>query len=209
MSDSAPLGRFGQALRDFFIETPRPSAPAEASADPPAPELQPVSDLLTGQAPTFQETLPSGSGPVDFAAVYQQAGLSDPNRFSAEKALEMVRKFPAEMPLEMRRASARITLETMGKDLREPLTDAAEKLRALDAYLEAGEKEVAQVSAEADAEISQLQAKIQDWERVKEARKRQQQDLEAACEQHASELKEVVNFFTPDLPSSGAATPGG
>jgi len=192
MNDPAGIARIGRMLHDFFVETPADSGPKGA-------RLEPVASLAPAQPPVFEKTVTTKGGEVDFDQLYQQAGITSEGKFTVEKALEMIRKYPGDMPLETKRVSARIALEAMGKTSKEVLTDAAEKVQALDAYVETGSKEVQTCNSEADTRIAELQKQIEDWKNVKAAKNLQQEQLEAACKGRAEDIRQVIDFFTPDV----------
>ena len=198
MGDNEGISKIGKILYDFFIEKPEETQDQKKG---PAGnvKLEPVASLVTGEAPVFTGPITTAGGEINFDELFKQAGIVAEGKFTVEKAREMLRKFPEDMPLETKRLSARIALEAMSKSAEEILTDAAQKVQALESYVQTGRKELAVCISEADSQIQQLQKQIEEWKSVKAAKSLAQEQLESSCKVRADEIKEVIDFFTPDV----------
>ena len=76
---------------------------------------------------------------MNFTAIYQQAALPA-TPFPTEQMLDLLNSLPAELSLDTRRQTVKVTLNGMGKALgvtpQTVVADATRKLAALNAYVE-------------------------------------------------------------------------
>ena len=100
----------------------------------PGPDLHEI-----GAPPAGAPAPLTADGAMDFAALYQQAGLPA-TPFTAEQMVEMLANLPKELALDAKRATVKATLSAVGKSIGATpetiVTDASRKLAALTAYVE-------------------------------------------------------------------------
>jgi hypothetical protein len=165
----------------------------------PGPNLNEI------QVPGGASAVTAADGSVDFAALYQQAGLPQV-AFTAEQLLEMLASLPTSLPLETRRQTVQVTLGSMGKAIgatqESVVADASRKLAALTAYCEQLGRQTAEQVAAAELEIAALQAQIDEKRRATEAARQQEARAAAACEAESDRLDDVLEFFSLDVPPS-------
>lgn len=178
--------------------------PAAAPETTSAGELNELLAELEGKpvaaAPVERETapLPLPEGPVEFAAIYQSAGLPAVS-FTAEQTLELLASLPPELPLETRRQTVRVSLDTLGRTLgATPETiaaDAARKVAALRHYTEQLAAQTEAQLARAQEEIEALEAQILKKRGEMEAAQVRLAATTRHCRAEAERLAEVQAFF--------------
>lgn len=223
-ADSAPQSarnpELEKLLAEINSEPPPPSAATVTAAptspppaktveqivqESPGPNLQDINVPATA-SPTF--TTPDGM--IDFIMLYQQAGLP-PSSFTAEQMLDMLASLPPELPLETKRQTVKVTLNSMGKALGATpdtiVADASRKLAALTAYVDNLSKHTAEFVSATEMEIAALQAQMeQKRAAIQEAQQKQTQTTQA-CSAESNRLDDVLEFFSLDVSPSKYAPP--
>jgi hypothetical protein len=197
---------------------PNLSRPSPASAvpaktveqivrDSPGPNLDEIE--VSHDAPPPEQ---DKSGKIDYSPIYRQAKLPD-SQFTAEQMLDMLSSLPAELPLETKRQTVKVTLDSMGKALGATpetiVADASRKLAALASYVESLGKRTADQVAKAQLEIASLQAQADEKKKFIEAAQNKQVQATKACEAESNRLDDVLEFFSLDVPPSKHAGDGG
>jgi hypothetical protein len=147
----------------------------------------------------------TADGKIDFPAIYAQAGLSAA-AFSAEQMIDMLRSLPAELPLETRRQTVKVTLASLGKTLgASPETivaDASRKLAALSAYVDAQTHQTQEAIARAESDVAALQAQIESQRLEIEQAGQRLAMATRQCTDASHPLDELLEFFSLDVPPS-------
>ncbi len=190
---------------------------AEAHTDVPRPARTVEQIVRQSDGPNLDEiqvphhaapptALPDGS--TDFGDIYAHAGLPA-TPFSAEQMRDLLQSLPAELPLNTRRQTVKVTLEAMGKSLGATadtiVADASRKMAALSAYSDALSQQTSTQVAQAQREIAALQAQVE--EKRQAAGVAQQNLAQALQAMHAEsdKLEDVLEFFSLDVPPSAQA----
>lgn len=223
-----PLQDALKKVSGFFVEVDpadathvSPATPAPAVEPTPAPRVtktleqiareQPGPNLDEIKAPeTPSQPVERPDGSIDFNAIYSMAGLPV-SPFTAEKVLEILGSLPAELPLEAKRATMKVTLSALGATLgvtpETVVADASRKLTALGSYAETYTQQAATYVEKAEAEIARMEAEIALRRERIEAAKVRQQGMVKACDQEADRLDDVLEFFSLDTGASKHAPP--
>jgi hypothetical protein len=191
---------------------PRPKTVEQIVREQPGPNL----DEIKVQAPTPTATPPAvpvepvigPDGHVNFESIYKLANL--PNvAFTAEQILELFASLPAELPLESKRATIKVTLTAMAKSLgittEQVVADASRKLAALASYNDSFTKQATDYCAKAEVEIMTLESQIAEKRKAIEEAKSKQTGMHEACVKESDRLDDVLEFFTMDVPPSKLA----
>jgi len=184
------------------VETPRPVTKTveQIVRESPGPNLDEIKVPVT----TPQQVV-EPDGKVDFKAIYQMASLT-PSAFSAEQVLDIMASMPADLPLETKRATIKITLnamtQTLGVSPETIVADASRKLAALAAYAESHAKQAGEFVAKTDVEIANLEAEIEKRKKAIEEAKAQQTIVAQACTAESDRLDDVLEFFSLDVAPS-------
>lgn len=159
-------------------------------AEPPAAPAEPV--IRT-------------DGSICFEAIYKLAQLPAVP-FSAEQILDMLATLPPDLPLDTKRASIRVMLGAMAKNMgvttEQIVTDASRKLAALAAYNESFAKQAEEYASRAELEIQGLEQQIAEKRRAIEGAKAKQTRMNSACVAEGDRLDDVLEFFSLDVPPS-------
>ena len=187
-------------------QTSRQSSPAPAPTqrtveqvvrESPGPNLDEIKPAATVSTPVIDS-----NGSVNFASIYSLASLPT-SPFSAEQVLELLATLPADLPIDSKRATVKITVNAMAKATGVTadaiVADASRKLAALAAYAKSYADQAGQFTTKADAEITALQAEIEQRKiAIKDANAKQAQ-LVQACTAESDRLDEVLEFFSLDV----------
>ena len=152
-----------------------------------------------------------GAAPLQPTAIYAAAKLPA-TPFSAEQMLEMMASLPAELPLETKRQTVKITLGALGKTLgASPETivaDASRKMAALKSYVEHLQKRTDEYSKNGETEIAALQKQIEAKRKAIDDAKTSLTTATQSCVTEAHRLDDVLEFFSLDVaPSKYAPRP--
>ncbi|MEQ1821482.1 MAG: hypothetical protein ABL949_03140 [Fimbriimonadaceae bacterium] len=192
-----------------LLDSPAP-APAPASKtveqlvkETPGPNL---SEIKVEPAKVQAPTVSAPGGAVKFAEIYAQANVPVAS-FTAEQALEMINSLPGDLPIEVRRKTISVTMETMGKatgvNVETVVADASRKLAALDSYADALSTKTADFVAVTNMQIAAMENEITEKRRLIDDTKRLLQVAVGACESEADRLDDILEFFSLDVaPSS-------
>jgi uncharacterized coiled-coil protein SlyX len=188
----------------------------QIARDTSGPNLDAVSVPAPNAAPPDAPPVLMSDGALDFGALYRQANLPAAP-FTAEQMLEMLTSLPADLPLETKRQTVKVTLGAMGKAIGATsetiIADASRKLAALAAYAEANAKQTADFVAAGEFEIAALEAQIAEKRKGLQDAQETLTQVQARCSAEADRLDDVLEFFSLDVPpsryapSSGAGTP--
>lgn len=144
-------------------------------------------------------------GSISFESIYKLAQLPAVP-FSAEQILDMLATLPPDLPLDTKRASIRVMLGAMAKNMgvttEQIVTDASRKLAALAAYNESFAKQAEEYASRAELEIQGLEQQIAEKRRAIEGAKAKQTRMNSACVAEGDRLDDVLEFFSLDVPPS-------
>ena len=222
-----PLQDALKKVSGFFVEVDPADAPTTQAASVPVAEPTPtpkvtktieqiareqpgpnLDEIKTPETPSQPVERPDGS--VDFGAIYSSVGLPVAP-FTAEKVLEILASLPAELPLEAKRATMKVTLGALGATLgvtpETVVADASRKLTALGSYAETFTQQAATYVEKAEAEIARMEADIVLRKEKIAAAKVRKQAMVQACDQEADRLDDVLEFFSLDTGASKHAPP--
>lgn len=146
-----------------------------------------------------------GGAAMQPSAIYEAAKLPA-TPFSAEQMLEMMASLPAELPLDTKRQTVKITLGALGKTLgASPETivaDASRKMAALKSYVEHLQKRTDEYSKNGETEIAALQKQIETKRKAIDDAKTALTTATQSCVTEAHRLDDVLEFFSLDVAPS-------
>jgi len=195
---------------------PRPAAtPTPAPAPAPAPSTRTVEQVVReSPGPNLDEikapaaaapTVIQADGSIDFGAIYRLATLPS-SPFTAEQILDLLNSLPAELPLETKRATVKVTLTAMAQSLgvstETILADASRKLAALAAYAQSYVQHVDEYVNKSEVEIAVLEQEISKRREAIAEAKLKQASIADACHTESDRLDDVLEFFSLDSPPS-------
>jgi hypothetical protein len=166
----------------------------------PGPNLDDIKPAATPQQPVISQ-----DGRVNFPAIYGLANLPT-SPFTAEQVLEVLNSLPAELPLESKRATLKVTLDAMGKALgvtpESIVADASRKLAALSAYAHSYSDQAGQYMEKCKQEIARLEGEIEARKKGIEDATSKQATMTESCTAESDRLHEVLQFFSVSIPPS-------
>jgi len=187
-------------------EEPTTRTVEQVVRDAAGPNLEDIT--VPGSTP--QPTL-GPDGKLDFSVLYRQA-LLPAAPFSAEQMLDMLESLPRELPLDTKRRTVAVSLDTVGKSIGATpetiVADASRKLAALAAYTESLSKDTAGFVAATELEVAALQAQIEEKRQAIRAAQSKLQDVTRVCAAESDRLDDVLEFFSLDVPPSKYAAAG-
>lgn len=198
-------------VADLRPEIPRPvTVPAKSveqiARELPGPNLEDIS-VHPG---TAQAVPPAADGTVDFQAVYTAANVVAAG-FGAEQVLELIRQLPAELPLEAKRQTVKVSVGAMGRALgvtpETVVADASRKLAAIAAYAEQHQTLTLELVTKSQAAIAELEAQIAERKRSIALAQQRAEQIATQCKTEADRLDDVLEFFTQDVSPSRNAPP--
>lgn len=210
--DSATVGETDGELDSLLAELGRkqeaPTAPTRTVEEIVREAAGPNLDQIRVDSSTTAALITDGV--VDFGAIYTAAALP-PAPFTAEQLLEMLTALPHELPLETRRSTVRVSLNALGKSMGATpdtiVADASRKLTALASYLDDLSKRTAAEVAAAEAEIVELQARIEARRQSIQSAQQTLFQTTQRCTAESDRLDDVLEFFSLDVAPSKYAPP--
>jgi hypothetical protein len=201
--DSGEVNTPAPGLEPIDVPEPRASAPAKTIEqivrEQPGPNLE---DIKVS-APA--EPVISSDGHVNYGSIYRMASLPE-TPFTAEQVLEVLHSLPAELPIESKRATLKVTLSAMAKTTgvtpETVVADASRKLAALASFAQSYTDQANKYILKCQEEIKNLEAEIERRKMgISEATAKQSQMVEA-CQTESDRLDDVLEFFSLDVPPS-------
>lgn len=153
----------------------------------------------------------AGAAPLNSAAIYSAAKLP-PAPFAAEQMLDMLASLPAELPLDTKRQTVKVTLGALGKTVGATpetiVADASRKMAALAAYVEHLSKRTDGFVADGEREIAALQTQIEEKRKAISNARQELTRASQLCDAESERLDDVLEFFSLDVPPSKYASAG-
>jgi hypothetical protein len=185
MSDGKNWG--STVLGWFVVQEDGPPGP-EAPLDEPAPAAP--------EPPAFVKEPPAApGGRVDFAAVYEAAGVEREEQARVTKAAELLAALPAGTDAPVKKQIVEASLNAFGVPIEKIIEGAVQEIQALEAYIRAGAADTQKVHEESEKRITQFTEEIRRIRTVMEGRMAEQQAVIAACNEKKLGIQKVLEFF--------------
>ena len=205
----------GASGRDDAAASTRNATPGRPGAPSPVATKTAEQIVRDADGPNLEDikvdvAKANAGGPTNSAAIYSAAKLP-PAPFAAEQMLDMLASLPAELPLDTKRQTVKVTLGALGKTMGATpetiVADASRKIAALAAYVEHLSKRTDGFVADGEREIATLQAQIEEKRKaIANARQELTRALQL-CDAESDRLDDVLEFFSLDVPPSKYAAP--
>jgi hypothetical protein len=182
---------------------------AEGSSGVPRKRERDISpDVLEAEPPTRVTQSRVAAGVEDFAAVYEEAGITMPTHgYGIEKVSQMLQnpRF-ASLSREAKANAVLVALEAAGAPIREVIQDAVQRDKALDGFEAAKEHELLELRAGNDTRIQALNqqleeliqkinAEVQTLKQASEEAERAFAALRTRKRREEERLRDLVAFF--------------
>jgi len=192
---------WGSSVLGLFVvrDDENPENAAAAAADAPdatgadAGSAGAADTAPDGGAAFAKEPPAAPSGKVDFAAVYEAAGIGADEQARVAKAAELLHSLPGGG--EAAKPIVEAALKAFGVPVAEILAAGTKEVRALEAYVAAGAADTKKVLADSERRIAEYQQEIQRIRQVMDERVAEQQGVERSCGEGKNEVQQVIDFF--------------
>ena len=202
-------------LFEFEPAPDAPSAPVvkprtveEILKDTPGPNLDEIKAPAAAPVEEPAEPVIGANGKINFESIYKMAKLPD-TPLTAEQVLDLLASFPADLPMESKRTTLKITIGAMGKTTgasqESVVADTSRKLAALSAFHDSYGAQADKYCALATTEIQNLEAQIATKKEAMADATARKQMVHDACTKESDRLDDVLEFFSLDVAPSKLA----
>jgi hypothetical protein len=194
---------WASTVAGWFIERDEPVTPVETDfAEVPDQVLSPPVETYAAPSPTqsvFQKSppLPVG-GQVDFAAVFEAAGVNPEEQQFVTRTTELLRSLPAGTDTAVKKQIVEASLKAFGVPIEKIIEATVEEIQALDGYIRNGAADNEKLIQESDARIKQYEEEIRNIRSVMQQSVDEQQKLIKVCNDKKLEVQQVLEFFGQD-----------
>jgi len=194
---------WGATVAGWFIERDERAAPVETDlGDLPAVSPPIPTEDYTTPSPTqtvFQKSPPPPSGgQVDFAAVFEAAGVDQEEQQRVARTTELLRSLPAGTDMAVKKQIVEASLKAFGVPVDKIIEATVEEIQALDGYIRNGAADNEKLIQESDARIKHYEQEIQNIRSVMQQSVEEQQNLIKVCNDKKLEVQQVLEFFGQD-----------
>lgn len=197
--DDGELSRFGLKTPKTPAEEVAELARAAGAAAPPSPQA-PHPSPAEPPPPPLKLAPASTPAPVDFAAIFKDAGMDPAELDRVSQAEALLSKLPATIGQAEKRAIVEASLKAFGFEVEKIAAAAQNQKRALDAYVKVNETATAKANQEAEAKIKSLNEQIAQLRADVEKRGAGLTQLTAKAQDRKAQVQKVLDFFSSPEP---------
>src|SRR5215207_7880122 len=192
---------WGETVAGWFIERDEPAAPVVTDLGDVSDQPLPTENYTT-PSPTqsvFRKSPPSPTGgQVDFAAVFEAAGVDKDEQQRVARTTELLRSLPAGTDTAVKKQIVEASLKAFGVPIEKIIEATVEEIQALDGYIRNAAADNEKLIQESDARIKQYEQEIQNIRSVMQQSVEEQQTLIKVCNDKKLEVQQVLEFFGQD-----------
>jgi hypothetical protein len=171
-----------------------PFADAATGESSEAPlEVTPVEPA----APAVPYT-PAESGKVDFAAVFETAGVDAEEQSRVDRAGELLRNLPANTDAAVKKQIVHASLTAFGVPVEKIIETGVEEIQALEGYIRSGATDTQKVVEESERRIKLYEEQIAQLKTIMQQRVEEQQNVIRSCNDKKLEIQQILEFFGRD-----------
>lgn len=194
---------WGSTVAGWFIERDEPETPVETDfGDVPVQPSPAATENYTTPSPTqsvFQKAPPPPTGgQVDFAAVFEAAGVDQEEQQRVARTTDLLRSLPAGTDNAVKKQIVEASLKAFGVPIEKIIEATVEEIQALDGYIRNGAADNEKLIQESDARIKQYEEEIRNIRSVMQQSVEEQQKLIQVCNDKKLEVQQVLEFFGQD-----------
>jgi hypothetical protein len=187
---------WGSTVLGWFIQEDGAAAPEGPSSGGEATAPAEVAAVVAPEAPPFEgDAPPAPGGNVDFAAVFEAAGIATAERDLFEKAAGLLANLPQGADPATRKAIVEASLKAFGIPVDRIIETGAQSIQTLQAYLQSQAAKTRGVAEDSQRLIADYEAKIRDVRALLERRIAEQAAVQASCNGKKLEIQRVLEFF--------------
>jgi hypothetical protein len=194
---------WGSTVAGWFIERDGPETPVQTDfGDVPVQPSPAATENYATPSPTqsvFQKAPPPASGgQVDFAAVFEAAGVNQEEQQRVARTTDLLRSLPAGTDTAVKKQIVEASLKAFGVPIEKIIEATVEEIQALDGYIRNGAADNEKLIQESDARIKQYEEEIRNIRAVMQQSVEEQQKLIRVCNDKKLEVQQVLEFFGQD-----------
>jgi len=194
---------WGSTVAGWFIERDEPATVVEPDlGDVPDQLGTPATESYTSPSPTqsvFQKSPPPPSGgQIDFAAVFEAAGVDQEEQQRVARTTDLLRSLPAGTDTSVKKQIVEASLKAFGVPIEKIIEATVEEIQALDGYIRNGAADNEKLIQESDARIKEYEETIKNIRSVMQQSVEEQQNLIKVCNDKKLEVQQVLEFFGQD-----------
>jgi hypothetical protein len=191
---------WASTVAGWFIERDEAPMPAEIdSGGVPDPAPSPATEDYATISPTqsvFQKAPPPPTGgQVDFAAVFEAAGVDPDEQQRVARTTDLLRSLPAGTDAAVKKQIVEASLKAFGVPIEKIIEATVEEIQALDGYIRNGAADNEKLIQESETRIKQYEQEIQNIRSVMQQSVNEQQTLIKTCNDKKLEVQQVLEFF--------------
>lgn len=205
---------WASTVTGWFIERDEPAGAAietgEIAQSPSVDTFTTPGDDYTTPSPTqqvFQKAPPRpAGGQIDFAAVFEAAGVDAEEQQRVARTTELLRSLPEGTDAAIKKQIVEASLKAFGVPIEKIIEATVEEIQALDGYIRNGAADNEKLIQESDARIKQYEEEIKNIRAVMQQSVDEQQNLIQVCNVKKLEVQQVLEFFGQDKVASVVKT---
>jgi len=191
---------WASTVAGWFIERDEAPTPVETDfGDVPEPTSPAITESYSTPSPTqsvFQKSPPPPTGGlVDFAAVFEAAGVDQEEQQRVARTTELLRSLPAATEAAVKKQIVEASLKAFGVPIEKIIEATVEEIQAVDGYLRNAAADNEKLIQESEARIRQYEQEIQNIRSVMQQSVNEQQTLIKTCNDKKLEVQQVLEFF--------------
>ena len=134
-------------------------------------------------------------GQVDFAAVFEAAGIDTEQAGRVARAQELLASLPTETPAPVKRQIVEASLNAFGVPIDRIIEGGVAEIQALEGYIRTGAADTQTLLTESAARIRKFEDEIQRIRTVMDQRVQEQQAVTKACNDRKLGIQQILEFF--------------
>ena len=191
---------WASTVAGWFIERDEAPTPVETDfGDVPEPAPPATTESYTTPSPTqsvFQKSPPPPTGgQVDFAAVFDAAGVDQEEQQRVARTTDLLKSLPAGTDAAVKKQIVEASLKAFGVPIEKIIEATVEEIQAVDGYLRNAAADNEKLIQESEARIKQYEQEIQNIRSVMQQSVNEQQTLIKTCNDKKLEVQQVLEFF--------------
>src|SRR5215212_6792934 len=192
---------WGSTVAGWFIERDEElSAPADTNfGDVSDSAASAPTETYTTPSPTqavFQKAPPPATGgQVDFAAVFEAAGVNQEEQQRVGRTTELLRSLPAGTDASVKKQIVEASLKAFGVPIEKIIEATVEEIQALDGYIRNGAADNEKLIQESESRIKQYEEEIRNIRAIMQQSVSELQNVIKVCNDKKLEVQQVLEFF--------------
>jgi hypothetical protein len=134
-------------------------------------------------------------GEVNFAAVFEAAGIGDEAIGRVSRAQELLASLPGETPAPVKKQIVEASLTAFGVPIDKIIEGGVAEIQALEGYIRTGAADTQTLLSESAVRIKKFEDEIQRIRTVMDQRVQEQQAVTKACNEKKLGIQQILEFF--------------